>query len=120
MKRRISKKHSWCKCAHDHSFVDMITDDPYPMYKQWFVCGVRKDYQYYPENFPEDYYPCNNCKHEQYSYEEIRRARKKKKDYQRYCKYMDKHPEELTVSHSSISTDDFLKFFDSIDTECPF
>ena len=120
MKQRISKKHSWCKCAHDHSFDEMITDDPYPMYKQWFVCGVRTYYQDYPENFPEDYYPCNNCKHKQYSYEEIRRARKEKKDYQRYCKYMDKHPEELTVSHSSISTDDSLKFFDPIDTECPF
>ena len=55
MKQRISKKHSWCKCAHDHSFDEMITDDPYPMYKQWFVCGVRTDYQDYPENFPEDY-----------------------------------------------------------------
>lgn len=116
MKQRISKKHSWCKCVHDHSFVDMITDDPYPMYKHWFVCGVRTDYQYYPENFPEDYYPCNNCKHKQYSYEEIRRARKKKKDYQRYCRYMDKHPEEFEVFNFDRS--DFLESFSPI--TCPF
>ncbi len=119
MKWRKLNKHNWCKCAHDHSFDDMVTDDPYPMYEHWFLCAVRKDYQDYPENFPEDYNPCENCKHRQFSYEEIRRAREEKKEHKRYCRYMDKHPEEFTYL-SSIRADDFLKNFGPIDTECPF
>ncbi|WQJ52122.1 MAG: hypothetical protein [Hatfieldvirus porci] len=90
MKWRKLNKHNWCKCAHDHSFDDMVTDDPYPMYEHWFVCAVRKDYQDYPENFPEDYNPCENCKHRQFSYEEIRKTREYLKESERYYKSLEK------------------------------
>lgn len=32
MKSRVRKKFCGCKCAHDKSFDDMVTDDPYPIY----------------------------------------------------------------------------------------
>ena len=68
------------------------------------------------QNFPEDYNPCENCKHRQFSYEEIRRAREEKKEHKRYCKYMDKHPEEFEVFNFDRS--DFLESFSPI--TCPF
>ena len=94
----------------------LVTDNSYTKYEDWYICAVRKDYQDYPENFPEDYNPCENCKHRQFSYEEIRRAREEKKEHKRYCRYMDKHPEEFEVFNFDRS--DFLESFSPI--TCPF
>ena len=32
MKNRLREKCSICRCTHDKSFDDMVTNDPYPMY----------------------------------------------------------------------------------------
>ena len=48
MKSRLRKKYCGCRCAHDKSFDDIVTDDPYPMYINWFGCARQPNYDNRP------------------------------------------------------------------------
>ena len=54
MKSRLRKKYCGCRCAHDKSFDDMVTDDPYPMYINWFCCPRQPNYDNRPVYEIED------------------------------------------------------------------
>ena len=44
MRSRLRKKYCGGRCAHDKSFDDMVTDDPYPMYINYFCCPRQPNY----------------------------------------------------------------------------
>lgn len=99
MKSRLRKKYFGCKCTHDKSFEDMITDDPYPMYVDWFVCARQPRYNnrlvYDIENEINQsiFTICENCPCFTVSRECMREYRDEKKLMKKYFKKCNENSE---------------------------
>lgn len=61
MKLRKKKKMNGMRCSHDKSYRFMVTDDPFPMYNDKFVCSLKGISIYNPYLYNEGI-PCEKCK----------------------------------------------------------
>ena len=61
MKIRKRKKINGMRCSHDKSYYFMVTDDPFPMYNDNFVCSLKGISLYNPYLYEEGL-PCEKCK----------------------------------------------------------
>ena len=92
MKSRLRKKYCGCRCAHDKSFDDMVTDDPYPMYINWFGGARQPNYDNRPIYDIEDelnksiFDICENCPSFTVSRKTMRDYREDKKLEKKYYK----------------------------------
>ena len=92
MKSRLRKKYCGCRCAHDKSFDDIVTDDPYPMYINWFCCSRQPNYDNRPVYEIENelnksiFDICENCPSFTVSRKEMRDYREDKKLKKKYFK----------------------------------
>ncbi len=92
MKSRLRKKYALCQCAHDKSYEDMVTDDPYPMFINWFHCARQPHFTNRTaddiENETHEYMYgiCENCPSFTVSRKEMRQSREVKKLQKEYFK----------------------------------
>lgn len=92
MKSRLRKKYCGCKCVHDKSFDDMVTDDPYPMYINQFCCARQPIYDNRPVYEIENelnksiFDICENCPSFTVSRQAMRDCRESKKLEKMYYK----------------------------------
>lgn len=90
MKNRLREKYSICRCTHDKSFDDMVTNDPYPMYIRWFYCARQPLYNNKPlyeieDDFGKDKFDiCVNCPSFTVSRKDMRVWREEKKRRKKY------------------------------------
>lgn len=99
MKSRLRKKYCYCKCAHDKSFDDMVTDDPYPMYINWFCCSRQPNYDNRPVYEIENelnkniFDICENCPSFTVSRDAMREWRTEKKIQKKYFRKYNSYSE---------------------------
>lgn len=99
MKSRLRKKYCYCKCAHDKSFRDMVTDDPYPMYINWFCCSRQPNYDNRPVYEIENelnkniFDICENCPSFTVSRDVMREWRTEKKIQKKYFRKYNSYSE---------------------------
>lgn len=92
MKSRLRKKYALCQCAHDKSYEDMVTDDPYPTFINWFQCARQPHFTNRTvddiENETHEYMYgiCENCQSFTVSRKEMRQSREVKKLQKEYFK----------------------------------
>ena len=92
MKSRLRKKYCGCRCAHDKSFDDIVTDDPYSMYINWFGCARQPNYDNRPIYDIENelnksiFDICENCPSFTVSRKAMRDCREDKKLEKKYYK----------------------------------
>lgn len=92
MKSRLRKKFCGCKCTHNKSFKDMITDDPYPIYITWFCCAKQPHYNNRPTYDIENeinqniFSICENCPSFTVSRDTMREHREERKIEKIYWK----------------------------------
>lgn len=90
MKSRLRKKYALCQCAHDKSYEDMVTDDPYPTFISWFQCARQPHFNNRTTDDIEGetheymYGICENCPSFTVSREEMRECREEKKITKKY------------------------------------
>lgn len=92
MKSRLRKKYAMCQCAHDKSYDDMVTDEPYPEFICWFQCAhqphfTNRTYENIEDETHEYMYGiCENCPSFTVSRKAMRQSREEKKIQKKYFK----------------------------------